>query len=406
MAKKNEKEAIDQKNFFHELSLSKSFNHEILIDQVESIKLSESQLKNHLKDNNIEKIKDYNLQNYKIEENEEIENSEDVERIDDFGNEEENEEDNSNCYSEINDKVLISSTFEQNIGSKIKNRNIKILEEIGSGGQATVYLGLNEENKEKVAVKFYNIVKEESLTRVKRQLDFLDNLHHKNIVNYLHYDIQKQDNNPLTNITIIIEYCDTNLENYVNQYKKENKLKYLPLKMVSDITKQILNGLFFLHKKRIIHRDIKPKTILLNYKDKIMKICDFGISVLVKYNENTIMKRSMVGDFHYMSPQVLMGKEVGFDCDIWSLGCVVYFLVSGLHPYISNDKNNFNYINIINYSNPLEVADDDILDIFYHRDNRILLDFVHRCWRGNNIFRPTAEELLKHPFVNGYYDNK
>ena len=101
-----------------------------------------------------------------------------------------------------------------------------------------------------------------------------------------------------------------------------------------------------------------------------------------------------------------MGKEVGFDCDIWSLGCVVYFLVSGLHPYISNDKNNFNYINIINYSNPLEVADDDILDIFYHRDNRILLDFVHRCWRGNNIFRPTAEELLKHPFVNGYYDNK
>ena len=223
MAKKNEKEAIDQKNFFHELSLSKSFNHEILIDQVESIKLSESQLKNHLKDNNIENIKDYNLQNYKIEENEEIENSEDVERIDDFGNEEENEEDNSNCYSEINDKVLISSTFEQNIGSKIKNRNIKILEEIGSGGQATVYLGLNEENKEKVAVKFYNIVKEESLTRVKRQLDFLDNLHHKNIVNYLHYDIQKQDNNPLTNITIIIEYCDTNLENYVNQYKKENK---------------------------------------------------------------------------------------------------------------------------------------------------------------------------------------
>ena len=176
--------------------------------------------------------------------------------------------------------------------------------------------------------------------------------------------------------------------------------------MVSDITKQILNGLFFLHKKRIIHRDIKPKNILLNYKDKIMKICDFGISVLVKYNENTIMKRSMVGDFHYMSPQVLMGKEVGFDCDIWSLGCVVYFLVSGLHPYISNDKNNFNYINIINYSNPLEVADDDILDIFYHRDNRILLDFVHRCWRGNNIFRPTAEELLKHPFVNGYYDNK
>ncbi len=84
---------------------------------------------------------------------------------------------------------MISSTFDKNIGNKINNGTIKILQEIGFGGQATVYLGLNEENKAKVVVKFYNIVKEESLTRVKRQLNFLDNLHHENIVNYLYYEL-------------------------------------------------------------------------------------------------------------------------------------------------------------------------------------------------------------------------
>ena len=401
MEKKKENKEILHKMFFHDLSSSKCFNHEIPIDVVESIKLSESQFKN-IKESNMKNSMNFNLENY--QHNEEIEISE----IDDFENEEENEEMDSNYYSEINDKILISSTFDKKIGSKIKNGTITILQEIDSGGQATVYLGLDEKKKQKVAVKFYNIEKEELVKKVTRQLDFLDTLNNENIVNYLYYEFQKPNDSSLTNITLIMEYCDTNLEKYVNQYKQENKLKYLSLKMISDITKQLLNGLFFLHKKKIIHRDIKPRNILLNYKDKVMKICDFGISILVKNKESTMMKRSMVGEMNYMSPQALRQENIGFDCDIWALGCVVYFLVSGLHPYTFYDKKkpHLNPFQIINFSNPLEVADDDILDFFYHRDNRILLDFVHKCWRGNNIYRPTAQELLKHPFVNGYYDDK
>ena len=401
MEKKKENKEILHKMFFHDLSSSKCFNHEIPIDVVESIKLSESQFKN-IKESNMKNSMDFNLENY--QHNEEIEISE----IDDFENEEENEEMDSNYYSEINDKILVSSTFDKKIGSKIKNGTITILQEIDSGGQATVYLGLDEKKKQKVAVKFYNIEKEELVKKVTRQLDFLDNLNNENIVNYLYYEFQNPNDSPLTNLTLIMEYCDTNLEKYVNQYKQENKLKYLSLKMISDITKQLLNGLFFLHKKKIIHRDIKPRNILLNYKDKVMKICDFGISILVKNKESTMMKRSMVGEMNYMSPQALRQENIGFDCDIWALGCVVYFLVSGLHPYTFYDKKkpHLNPFQIINFSNPLEVADDDILDFFYHRDNRILLDFVHKCWRGNNIYRPTSKELLKHPFVNGYYDNK
>ena len=401
--KKNENKK-EEKKFFNELSSSNVFNHEVPIDEIASIKLTDSQLNQYINERNINM--DFYLLNNQNK-NEEIGTI--SENIIDSEEEEVGENEDSNYYSQINDKILISSTFDKRIGSKIKNGTITIIKEIDSGGQATVYLGLNEENKKNVAVKFYNIEREELLNKVTRQFDFLEKLHNENIVNYLYYEFQKPNNNFIqTNITIIMEYYDTNLEKYINQYKQENKLKYIPLKMIGDITKQILNGLYYLHKNKIIHRDIKPRNILLNYNDKIMKICDFGISLLIKNDESTMIKRSMVGEINYMSPEALMEKNTGFDSDIWSLGCVVYFLVSGLHPYTFKDKNkpNFNIFQIMSFSNPLEVADDDILDFFYHRDNRILLDFVHKCWRGNNIYRPTAQELLKHPFVNGYYDDK
>ena len=108
-----------------------------------------------------------------------------------------------------------------------------------------------------------------------------------------------------------------------------------------------------------------------------------------------------------MSPEVLLSKKYGYDCDIWSLGCIVYTLISGMHPYYTKDKNKIppsNDFQLISYSSPLEFADDDILDIFYDKKNRVLLDFVQKCWRGNNIYRPIADELLEHKFVNGYYD--
>lgn len=108
--------------------------------------------------------------------------------------------------------------------------------------------------------------------------------------------------------------------------------------------------------------------------------------------------RSVLGTPWYMAPEVIMEKPYAYEADIWSIGCILYELISGEKPY--KDTNPFNaMIRMTEFSSPLEYANDEIKDIFYARENRNLLDFLQKCWRVNNMFRPTAEELLAHKYL-------
>ena len=128
-----------------------------------------------------------------------------------------------------------------------------------------------------------------------------------------------------------------------------------------------------------------------------IKILDFGICTKV-IDCDTFKKRTLLGTPFYMAPEVILEKPYAFDADIWSLGCIVYELVCGVKPYC--DMNPLNAIyQMAQFSSPLEYADDNIKDIFYDKTNRNLLDFLQKCWRSNNVFRPSAAELLEHKFI-------
>ncbi len=129
-----------------------------------------------------------------------------------------------------------------------------------------------------------------------------------------------------------------------------------------------------------------------------IKIVDFGISTRVKLCE-TFQNRSVLGTAYYMAPEVISEKPYAYEADIWSLGCIVYELVSGVKPYASLNPVNAMYC-MVQFASPLEYADENIKDIFYDKTNRSLLDFLQKCWRPNNSFRPTAEEMLQHAFLN------
>jgi serine/threonine protein kinase len=128
-----------------------------------------------------------------------------------------------------------------------------------------------------------------------------------------------------------------------------------------------------------------------------IKIVDFGICTKVKDSE-TFKQRTLLGTPWYMSPEVILEKPYAYEADIWSLGCILYELVCGVKPYA--DMNPFNaMLKMAQYTSPLEYADDNVKDIFYDKIHRDLLDFLQKCWRPNNLFRPSAKDLLEHKFI-------
>ena len=305
-------------------------------------------------------------------------------------------------YNNADSKFDSGSPFDVSVdlkpGTLIHNNKIEILNRLGQGGQASVYLGKINELDKYVAVKHYqkDINQKEEIDRIKNEIMRLKKLNHSNIVFY--YDLDIETVGYICNIYIIMEYLETNLEDFLDWYRMENTIKYLPLDLVSYITRNILQGLVYLHQNKIINRDLKPANILLNRDLSEVKITDFGISINVKQSKTLIQRTSGVGTYIYRSPEFAFGKPYGYDCDIWSLGCIVFELVGGMRPHelVEDDPYGFG---IAQFSSPLETADDDVLDIIYDRKNRVLLDFLQKCWRGNNKYRPDAKELLNHKFV-------
>jgi len=122
-----------------------------------------------------------------------------------------------------------------------------------------------------------------------------------------------------------MEYCENgDLRSKINQKKNLNKL--FNLKLIYNWSHEIINGIYYLHTQRIMHRDIKPNNIFLT-KDARIKIGDFGISRVFD-DESTSIASTYLGTFKYMSPQVKNHIDYTFKADCWSIGCTLYELIT------------------------------------------------------------------------------
>ena len=313
------------------------------------------------------------------------------------------------------------------IGSYTFDGAVKISKLLGEGAQAKVYLGVTEDEEDEdnseqlvMAVKHFSFDIGRQRDIVNKEIDSLVNkcqtlkeLSHDNIIQYFDCESEYKEDTQNYIVNIAMEFQDTNLTDFMIRYTAKNKVKTLPKDLIAKITKKIVEGLAYLHEHKIIHRDLKPENILMSVDSSSVKIGDFGISVWITESQNKVknkiynytrdfMKRTVAGTGIYMAPEVLLCSPYGYDCDIWSLGCIVFEMAGGIKPYCTNEPGKAvpsTELQLVKYSSPLEIADENVKDIIYDKKNRDLLDFLQKCWRGNNVYRPTARELLQHPFL-------
>ena len=208
------------------------------------------------------------------------------------------------------------------IGTMLGNR-YELLEKIGEGGMAIVYRAKDHLLNRNVAVK---ILKEEFssdgefVEKFKREAAAAASLSDNNIVNI--YDVGTQKD-----INYIVMECV--IGKTLKQVIKEEK-KIPPARAV-EVAIQIAKALKCAHKNNIIHRDIKPHNILVT-EDGIVKVTDFGIA---KASDSVTITNSnkIMGSAHYFSPEQAKGSVVDFRTDIYSLGIVMYEMVTGRVPY-------------------------------------------------------------------------
>ena len=199
----------------------------------------------------------------------------------------------------------------------------QILGVLGEGGMGVVYRGMDNSVGREVAIKTITNATDE--LRHRFVLEARSGiLNHPNIVTV--YDFGEQDGNPF----IVMEFVPgDSLENLLRAGHRFSLIQKL------DIIRQLCLGLGYAHQKGVIHRDIKPANIMVQ-PDGNIKIVDFGVARLEKASGHT-QTGMVIGTFHYISPERLLGKTADGRADIWSAGCILYLLLTGRLPFPGDD---------------------------------------------------------------------
>ena len=269
---------------------------------------------------------------------------------------------------------------------------------IGKGSFGEVYYTTKEDSSIPYATKRFNrenVEKKENISYFINEITILKEIYHKNIIKI--ESLKKTKNH----YYVIMEYCNggTLTEN-VDNYKLKHG-KPLPEKSIQHIMRQLVDAVAHLHSKGILHRDLKPENILLNYnteeaKNNIdilnseLKLIDFGTST--HKSNNTV-----IGSPYTMDPLILkmfisgQKSSLPYDekIDIWSLGIIFFYLLTGNLPFMGNFFDVMNQIENGDINIPLNISAEAI-------------SFLLKMIQYYSEKRFSAADLLNHPFIKNY----
>ena len=211
------------------------------------------------------------------------------------------------------------------IEQRVFNNRYRLDSKLGEGGMATVYCGTDVLLRRRVAIKVLReqyAADAEFVRRFYQEAESAAKLSHPNIVNT--FDVGHQDDTYF----IVMELVDgSSLAEIIAADGR------LPEPVAIDYATQIASGLAYAHRQGLLHRDIKPANILVT-KDDVVKLSDFGIARAVSQQTMALTKPGLVmGSVYYISPEQAQEHEIHETADLYSLGVVLYQMLTGSLPY-------------------------------------------------------------------------
>ncbi|KAF8652091.1 hypothetical protein HU200_063037 [Digitaria exilis] len=281
------------------------------------------------------------------------------------------EEDEENASTTTVFSVSPKGTVRKKIQSWIRGTLL------GSGSFGTVYEGISDDG-DFFAVKEVSLYDQGSnakqcIFQLEQEIALLSQFEHENIVQY--YGTDKED----SKLYIFLELVTQgSLASLYQKYRLHDT-------HVSAYTRQILNGLTYLHERNIVHRDIKCGNILVHANGSV-KLADFGLAKeITKFSAI----RSCKGTVYWMAPEVVNPKKIyGTAADIWSLGCTVLEMLTRQIPYPD-----------LEWTRALYTIGKGEAPPIPNSLSKDAYDFISQCVKANAEDRPSASNLLEHPFV-------
>ena len=282
--------------------------------------------------------------------------------------------------------IFLSPTVQGKLEREANTKDFDIMSGLGAGAFGRVFKVRHAKSKTIFAIKQISkklIKSQNMINQIKNEIRIMYNLDHENIIKlYNHFEEEEY-------IYLIIEFAEGG-----QLWQKLNEVTRFNEETVKNFMRDIINAVDYLHSREpaIIHRDIKPENLLLNKKNRV-KLADFGWSNF--FNDNK--RVTYCGTLEYLAPEMI--SEAGHDkmLDIWSLGVLIFELLTGKAPFAPTEA-------IKDQKIQQKMLEENILSgklNFPDDFPQLAKDLVIKLLKKNPAHRLTTQQMREHPWFSG-----
>ena len=257
----------------------------------------------------------------------------------------------------------------------------ELKENLGEGDFAVVQKCIKKSNGKIFAVKkvLKKKIKYQNLIIMEGESSILKLIHHPNLVELIDY-FESEDK-----IFMVMDYLEGG--DLIKFICDQEPMTNVPEKTIAKIIYRIGKAIQYLHNYGMVHRDLKPENIVFGKDGDLnsLKIIDFGLTVTLGYEETV---NDLMGTVTYLAPEVYTNKPYDFKVDVWSIGVILYYLLSGILPFDDENLNDELIGKKIVFSNH-EFAKE-----FFEGRSRMVINLIEKCLEKNPLKRIDINEFL------------